>query len=330
MSRLRNLQIEWNQLVPAAQAAGLRGVREVALYPQGLHERIPHRQNRLEWLRRELNMSAAITSVGTDLTFGVELECILPRGMSHVTIAAAITAAGVECHAEMYNHSLRHGWKVVTDGSLGDYVHGAEIVSPVLSGDSGFEQLRKVCTALTTAGVKVNKRCGLHVHIGARNEQLSFFKNLINLYVAAEPAIDSFLAPSRRGPQGGNGFCKSIRVNAARLNDAANLDQVAQAIGQTPGTHEARSRGRYCKLNLQSFWQHGTVEFRHHQGTVEANKAENWVRLCLRMALAARKGNTPATTLEGLLATIGATESESRYFTGRAAYFTSRQTRRAA
>ena len=35
-------------------------------------------------------------------------------------------------------------------------------------------------------------------------------------------------------------------------------------------------------------YQHGTVEFRQHQGTVEHDKAENWVKLVLRMVLTAR------------------------------------------
>jgi hypothetical protein len=224
----------------------------------------------------------------------------------------------------------------VTDGSIRDnqgrpdYVFGAEMVSPILSGDEGFAELRKVCNVLESLGCKVNKSCGLHVHVGARNENLSFFKSFVRLYQQAEPVIDSFLAPSRRGAMGGNGFCRSVRLNDAALEAATNLEQVAQSIGQTVDPRQARSPGRYCKINLQSFGQHGTVEFRHHQGTVDADKVENWVRFCLRMALAARNGATPANTIEALLSTIGASESETRYITGRLNYFARLAARAAA
>ena len=83
-------------------------------------------------------------ATSTTLTFGAELECFLPYGISHREAAAKITAAGIECNAESYNHSARPTWKIVTDGSLGDYSRGAEIVSPVLSGEEGLAALATV------------------------------------------------------------------------------------------------------------------------------------------------------------------------------------------
>ncbi len=329
---LHSIQSEWNSLVPQAQARGLRGVRMLRIGE--LREPIARRTARLEWLRRELQLTTAFSAPAAtegSFTFGVELECIMPVGMRHADLARLIEGSGIPCRSETYNHTLRSSWKVVTDGSLGNYRSGAEVVSPVLSGDDGFAQLRKVCGVLTAAGCKISKRCGMHVHVGARNEDLNFFKSLIRLYKSAELAIDSFLAPSRRGRFAGNGFCNAINyVSEQSFDSASTLDEVTLAIGQRPGAEYVRSSGRYCKINLQSFWQHGTVEFRHHQGTVDANKAENWVRFCLRMALAARKGAAPVTTIDALLTTIGATESEVRYVTGRIAYFNRATARRAA
>jgi hypothetical protein len=39
---------------------------------------------------------------------------------------------------------------------------------------------------------------------------------------------------------------------------------------------------RHCKLNLISFDQHGTVEFRHHHGTVDPTAIKNWVMFCIQ------------------------------------------------
>jgi hypothetical protein len=330
-SRLRQLQIQWNELVPQAQARGLRGVREIALYPEGLHERIPHRQNRLNWLRRELGLTTTafvtsstgvVSGVDTDFTFGVEIEFLHPR-LTRTQVCRALNDGGINCQDEGYTHRVSTHWKIVTDGSLGDYINGSEVVSPVLRDDNGFQQLTKVCEILSSLGCKVNKRCGLHVHVGARGETVDFFKSLVRLYMAAEPTVDSFMAPSRRGPHGGNGFCNSVRmVNRTMFDSATTVEQVATAVDQDNTPYAVRSMRRYRKLNLQSYWQHGTVEFRQHQGTVDAEKACNWVRFCLRLSLAARRGDTLTdATLETLLSIVGANETETRYFVSRRAFF---------
>jgi hypothetical protein len=44
------------------------------------------------------------------------------------------------------------------------------------------------------------------------------------------------------------------------------------AIRYTYGT-------RYRKLNIESYVTHGTVEFRQHQGTTNAAKIINWIKL---------------------------------------------------
>lgn len=396
MSRLRALQRQWNELVPAAQAAGLRGVRTVRLYPEGLHERISHRQRRLDWLRRVLGVgtvvvdgdgniisqhgqgsggsggfavpqdfnlspaqeralqqqytratrtaprtrrrtapsfvtafdlaasepvrveSFASVNPSAPFTFGVEIEFLAPDGSSRHQIADRLRQAGIEAHDEMYNHSVRRHWKIVTDGSLNNANHGFELVSPVLTGEADLAVVKKACEVLQAFGCRINKNCGLHVHIGARGQRIDFFKNLVRMYAQAEPIIDTFLAPSRRGNT--NMFCRPVIVIDRDLELAANIDAVARAMGQTAGR---RDPTRYCKLNLQSYWQHGTVEFRQHQGTIDGQKAVSWVRFCLLMANAARSNvsTTAADTVEALLAILGANETETQYFMSRVAFF---------
>lgn len=314
-SVLRALQTEWNSLVPAARSRGIPRVRALNVDDRGVPtalETIAYRRTKLEWLKAQLGSSASFET----LTFGVELECIAPRTHSREHIARLIQEAGVACNAEMYNHTTRVGhWKVVTDGSvLSSAGHGVELVSPPLRGEDGFAQLRKVCEVLTRIGCKVNKTCGLHVHVGAANQHLGFFKNLVRLYASAQDTIDTFLSPSRRGWS--NVYCRPVQVNETALEAATTVAEVARAAGQ--GT--SRDGTRYRKLNLQSFWQHGTVEFRHHQGTVEAHKAENWTRLCLRMAVAATEPKT-ARSFGELMEVVKAADGERSYFEGRAAHF---------
>lgn len=323
-SVLRQLQAEWNELVPQAQAQGVRRVRML----NAPLETIAYRREKLEWLRQQLGIGLgrqgqvyALTDLDA-FTFGVEIECILPRGIGgHAGIARLITEAGVDCRADGYTHASTAHWKVVTDGSLGNYSEGCEVVSPVLQGEAGFDQLRKVCWVLTQARAKVNRRCGFHVHVGARSQSVDFFKNLVSFYRAAEVHIDSFMSPSRRADA--NGYCQSVHLSRASLNAALDVDGVVRACGQS--TTAARSRTRYRKLNLQSYYQHKTVEFRQHQGTVEAHKAEHWVRFCLRMCLVAQARRVEAVgSFEELMIQVGCTDSERAYFQSRINHFAPR------
>src|SRR3954470_24714235 len=110
VSVLRTLQAEWNALVPQAQALNIRRVRPLNL-PL---ETIDYRRGKLEWLRSEiarLTATTALTSpaaIAADLslfTFGVELEFILGPNTSRQQIAAKLTARGIVCTVESYNHN---------------------------------------------------------------------------------------------------------------------------------------------------------------------------------------------------------------------------------
>jgi Putative amidoligase enzyme len=194
--------------------------------------------------------------------FGIEIEAY---GIDRSRVAQALRTAGINCQAEGYNHDTRTAWKVVTDGSLsGDRTF--ELVSPILEGEDGLQQLRTVSTVLTRLGAKINKTCGLHVHFDAVNMDLTNWKNLIKNYANLESTIDSMMPQSRRGQT--NTYCKSLKINDlnAKIDAARNLDAVRNIFPN-----------RYSKVNTQSFARHRTIEFRQHSGTFESAKIENWV-----------------------------------------------------
>jgi hypothetical protein len=221
----------------------------------------------------------------TDHTYGIEVECYLPDGGTSAQCAAAITARGVFCRAESYNHLTTAHWKIVTDGSLGDYHRGIEIVSPVLQGLDGFVAITKVMEALTDYGCTVSKRCGLHVHVGAGSASTAFFKNIFKLYAHFEPVIDRFMPASRRASA--NMYCRSVTSTSLQSIDrAADLDGLLRLMT----VHGAEAR--YHKLNLIAYRRHRTVEFRQHSGTLDGVKALYWTRLCLKMVEAAQNGQS--------------------------------------
>lgn len=209
-----------------------------------------------------------------DRTYGVEIEAIMPYGTSRLDIAGAIVEAGLDCQAEMLNHSTKTWWKVTTDSSVTGLGTGIEIVSPILRGEDGFRQIEKVCAALKQKGCVVNKTCGLHVHVDLRHPQISLaaMQRLALLYIENQTLIDKLMPKSRR--PGGSRYCRTLaRVPLARIESATTINQIHEAIGTD----------KYHTINLKTYWRQGTVEFRQHSGTVEAAKIIKWTSACLRM-----------------------------------------------
>jgi hypothetical protein len=219
---------------------------------------------KIEILKKEL--------VGMNLnrTYGVEIEFIGDRE----SVAQAVREAGLDCLVEGYNHRTKPHWKVVTDSSVhvdGISGLGGEIVSPILRGTEGFEQIEKVCRALKSAGASVNITCGLHVHHDAQDFRTETFKNLIKIYKRFEPTIDELVFPSRRGNT--NTYCQTLaRIDMEEILKKNTLQQIIPHYGD-----------RYRKLNLRSFATHGTVEFRQHQGTIDSKEIINWIKLTQAM-----------------------------------------------
>jgi hypothetical protein len=256
-------------------------------------------------------------------TFGVEIECYLRNDSTHAEMARILQEAGINATTEMYNHHRRDHWKLVTDGSLNDYRTGCELVSPVLRGAAGIAEMRKVCQVVEQAGARIRRSCGFHVHIGMAGQPVTTWRNLLRLYGHFEGAVDSFTSRSRRGT--GNQYCKStrnaLRMNEVAVNSAETIEGLARAYAPNGSYMNSQGVDRFFKVNMASFWRHGTVEFRQHQGTVDADKAEHWVKFCLRMVAAAQAGVTPdgEDTLPNLAEKIKIAENELAFFQSRVA-----------
>lgn len=222
-------------------------------------------------------------------TFGVEIECIGTQ--SRDTIAQKITEAGIPCYSEGYNHLTRNHWKIVTDASVG-YGRGMEIVSPILSGENGFDQIRKVCDVLTAEGCTVNVSCGLHVHIGAADFTLQQIKTFSKWYIKFEDFFDLIMPKSRRGIS--NRYVGSNRAIHGAYTSEDSVNRAFQAIDGARTMLDLQyavcRNNRFHKLNLMAFNVHGTVEFRQHSGTTEAAKVINWVKLLLAMVEEGKDG----------------------------------------
>lgn len=213
-----------------------------------------------------------------DVTFGVEIEC---TDVIQSYLIASAAAKGVTVRCENYNHRDNETYyKVVSDGSLmGE--NTAEVVSPILQGKKGLESLKNVCAALNEIGARVNRTCGLHIHLDAKKMSIYHWRNLYINYARLENIIDSFMPKSRRANN--NGYCRSIAL----------MPRLEQTILSCNTVEDITNYfcSRYYKINSESYHRHGTVEFRQHSGTVDFEKICMWLTF-LQKLLAYSKHNT--------------------------------------
>lgn len=212
---------------------------------------------------------APFAAGGFTRSFGVEIEAY---NVSRATLLAELRAQGLEAESEGYTHRTTPHWKIVSDGSVQGN-NAFELVSPVLRGLEGLADLERACRALRICGAKVNRSCGLHVHFGMRDATIAHARQVVRNYATLEGTIDQLVAPSRRGSA--NTYCKSLlRGRTLAATEAALL---ATTTMQELAT-AANANCRYHKVNVQSFFRHGTLEFRQHHASTEFEKISMWVK----------------------------------------------------
>jgi len=198
--------------------------------------------------------------------FGVELECY---GVDRQTVVLALSDAGIDAIVASYSGSNYNSWQVKTDGSISEYT-GFEVVSRVLEGEAGLQEVAIVCSVLEQLGAKVNASCGMHIHHDVSAWGIQKFRNLFKRFIKFEIALDSIQPEGRRANN--NRYCRSMTI----AEDMINKIDACRSVSQLS---ELYRHNRYYKLNLQSFFRMGTIEFRNHAGTVNAGKICNYIRL---------------------------------------------------
>lgn len=207
--------------------------------------------------------------------FGIEIEYV---GMGHDRnrIARIIqSVSGVNV--------LGRGWAFKGDGSVQDHrrnrclvnpnsscgqcdgcfnTGGIELVSPPLPFcEDALLEVMQISEAIMASGGEANSTCGLHVHVDCRfvhswpeRVWAGFFQHIIDEYSKNEDIFDLFMNSTRQANQ----YCRSVK-----------------------GLRYQSGMGRYFKLNVAAFPRHGTIEFRHHHGTVDHKEIIPWVKECV-------------------------------------------------
>lgn len=269
------------------------------------------KQGRLEEYKAKLNSENY--KWGTDSPTHIELEGLKP------TLGFEIETIKGSLEPEVYNEL---NLEAVHDGSLrgpnGEDPTGGEYVTGVLHGDMGLKHLYKICNVLNKS-CDIDKRCGVHIHIGSLNWSDEDIVYAYALALQVEKEGFSLLPVSRRK----NEYCKPLLVLPGfleKLSRAQKLDKIQYDIcieelyaelfnyvsGGVPQSNSCNKntnhpRGskcgfrkdsqRYCWINFVTliFDTKGnpnakTLEIRSHGATMNYNKIKNWTKIWVAFA----------------------------------------------
>lgn len=193
---------------------------------------------------------------------------------------------------------------VVTDGSLsGDYAH--EINTSPSNGDLFVNHIEQITEAYKDIDGKCSVKCGLHVHVNCQDLKFYDLRKVILLYARIERALFELCRPDRVNAQYsrlcgknyanmspnpeefrrqlfGKFYCDSEKLAVARPDKNVGLAIKKKKEGKYAGV-------RYRALNLHSYFLRKTVEFRHHEGSVDPEVIINWAEVCAYIIEAANK-----------------------------------------
>ena len=189
----------------------------------------------------------------------------------------------IECIHNWRETRVPDDWKIVGDTSISDEELGAEYVLQYpRNGDLLLNGIKEVTDTISETDGVVDNSCGLHIHINALDMQLKEMKNCLALGKTMERWIYDMLPAGRKY----NRYSKALPTfNMEDMMEISTLRDFSKmwyyGISGTEITNHKYNESRYRGFNLHSRIVNGTIEFRHHHGTLKYLNIEKWINLCL-------------------------------------------------
>jgi len=207
-------------------------------------------------------------------------------------IAAEIECAGIHgLGFSIYETARRWGGGTVGDGSL--HHRGFEINTAPAGGDLYPQQIEELCAAIKKQNGYLDQKCGLHVHVDARDMNYYDIRRFVRAYAACEDALFSMVSPQRiQGVMDDKGelhqYCQPCgkkyvsAIEEGRLPYDKIKSDIITSVYSSSSTqnlrHRKRGQGipRYNALNLHSWFFRGTIEARMFDGCIEPDPIIKW------------------------------------------------------
>lgn len=179
---------------------------------------------------------------------GVEIECFIPK--IHFQ---SVNDRYTDFHArlaETFKNERIGGVSIKYDGSIRNDDDCFPVEVNILYRRGNDANLEKTCALLNRLGARVNKSCGLHVHLDCRDVEARQASLRGKRLASALPILSAMVPASRRDNQ----YCRLIK-------------------------NEIKRGSRYAAINMQAYGKFKTVEVRLHSSTTNFGKIKNWVEL---------------------------------------------------
>ncbi len=183
--------------------------------------------------------------IGSRRTFGVEMETDSCDGH--------------------YDWARNHGWACCEDGSI----NGKEFVSPVLSGNAGYDSAKEFIDRMGRMGCTVNDDCGFHLHIGVSDVSDDGIKSIALAYHYARNVFEGWVDESRRDTYYARRNCDSKHGHS----DQWDYDSIMSCDDRPDQST------RYVWINWKAYDRFKTYEVRSHEPTCDGNAVCNWIKL---------------------------------------------------
>lgn len=172
--------------------------------------------------------------------------------------------AGIECEIESVDHLNKHipEFNSEPDGSLRN--NGTEFISVPLERDKLLTSFKNLHAELVyhNKAEAFSPRTSTHVHINVRNLEPEQLRQLLLFYALFEDYFFAMVSPVRRN----NIHCVPLHETTLPTRYGAPLKSLLNIWH------------KYTAFNLLPVSKQGTVEFRHLQGTDDAELLDRWLK----------------------------------------------------
>lgn len=213
-------------------------------------------------------------------------------------VGVEIEIENVQMHPEPVRQTrLMEMWHTKPDGSLRN--GGIEFVSVYgATAADVMTYLPVLHAAMVTS--EVSFRCGLHIHVDVTQFTMPELYRVFMVYTIMEKIL--FAVSGQRGE---NRFCRPVQDS---VTSVANCMHYGHASDWSKFIDAACHGTKYLAMNVRTLGQFGTLEFRHHHGTIDSTQLGQWLTILLDMVLVAK-----AATTEELEKKIKNLNTESQY-----------------
>lgn len=236
--------------------------------------------------------------------FGVEVEFTgITRAMAAHAVAeilgGSVSGPDNTCyHTRSIKDNQRRTWKIMRDSSItpvkkaGNSIldeYRVEFVTPPLKYDD-IETLQQIIRKFKELGGVPHSSCGIHIHVDGANHTATSLRRLVNFFFSRQEIIYDALAIGSRKDR----WCRPVSEQLLKTmkKEKEIKESDVEKIWYSPANdnyhggidHSHYNQTRYHALNLHSFFQKGTVEFRLFNSTLHAGKIKAYIQFVLALS----------------------------------------------